>query len=208
MYVPEHFRESRIDALQALIRRHPLAVLIANTDSGLSADHIPMQLRAGSGWQLRGHVARANPLWGRLAAGSQILAIFRGAEHYVSPSWYASKAEHGMVVPTWNYAAVHVTGSIRFIEDPAWLLALVESLTDAHEQGRADRWHVTDAPADYRDGRLRAIVGFEIAVTSIIGKFKSSQNRPAADRAGVVRGLRADGVTDEDMTELVREPPP
>ncbi len=183
-------------------------MLIANTDSGLSADHIPMQLLPASAWQLRGHVARANPLWRRLAAGSAVLAVFRGAEHYVSPSWYASKAEHGKVVPTWNYAAVHVTGSIRFIEDPAWLLALVESLTDAHEQGRVDRWHVADAPADYRDGRLRAIVGFEIAVTSLIGKFKSSQNRSATDRTGVVRGLRADGATDEDLTELMRDPQP
>ncbi len=135
-----------------------------------------------------------------------MLAVFRGAEHYISPSWYASKAEHGKVVPTWNYAAVHVTGSIRFIEDAAWLLALVGSLTDEHEQDRANRWRVTDAPADYRDGRLRAIVGFEIAVTGITGKFKSSQNRSGADRAGVIRALRAEGVTEADVTELVHDP--
>jgi transcriptional regulator len=114
--------------------------------------------------------------------------------------------ESRKVVPTWNYAAVHVTGSIRFIEDSAWLLELVESLTDEHEHGRPDRWRVADAPQDYRDNRLRAIIGLEITVTGMTGKFKSSQNRPVADRAGVIRGLRADGVTDEALSELVRDP--
>jgi transcriptional regulator len=208
LYTPAHFRETRIEVLQALIRAHPLALLIAQLDTGLCAEHLPMQLARADDepWRLRGHVARANPLWRRLPAGSPVLTVFRGADHYVSPSWYPSKQQHGQAVPTWNYAAVHLSGTIRFIEDPAWLLALVESLTDEHEHGRLPRWQVADAPADYRDEKLRAIVGFEIAVTGFTGKFKSSQNRPAADRAEVVQALRAEGVTDAALAELVRDP--
>lgn len=208
MYVPEHFRESRFEVLQALIRRHPLAVLVAGVEGALAAEHLPLQLISGpdGGWRLRGHVARGNPLWRQLPAGSPVLAIFRGAEHYISPSWYASNVEHGRVVPTWNYAAVHASGSIRFIEEPDWLLALVESLTDEHEEGRTPRWRVCEAPADHTAAKLRAIVGFEITVSALIGKFKSSQNRSTADRAGVIRALRAEGVSEEALSELVRDP--
>ncbi len=208
MYTPEHFRESRIEVLQALIRRHPLAVLVANVDGALVADHLPLQLVPGAdgGGRLRGHVARGNPLWRQLPAGSAVLAIFHGAQHYISPSWYASKAEHGRVVPTWNYAAVHASGSIRFIEEPDWLLGLVESMTDEHEQGRSPRWRVSDAPTDHTAAKLRAIVGFEIAINALIGKFKASQNRSAADRSGVIRALRAEGVTEEALADLVRDP--
>ncbi|MGH8206934.1 MAG: FMN-binding negative transcriptional regulator, partial [Steroidobacteraceae bacterium] len=176
--------------------------------TGLSAEHLPMQLLRGTDglWQLRGHVARANALWRQLPSGSPVLTIFRGADHYISPSWYASTAKHGQVVPTWNYAAVHLCGTIRFIDDAAWLLALVESLTDGHERGRTPRWQVADAPTDFRAAKLRAIVGFEIAVTGFTGKFKSSQNRPVADRAGVAQALRAEGVSDAALAELVREP--
>ena len=207
MYLPEHFRESRLEAQRALIQRHPLATLIAAIDGEIAAEHLPMQLVAAEGaCCLRGHVARANPLWRQLPPGSPVLALFRGADHYVSPAWYASKAQHGRVVPTWNYAAVHVTGTIRFIEQIDWLRSLVESLTDEHEAGREPRWRVSDAPAEHTAAMLRAIIGFEIAVSALTGKFKASQNRSGADRAGVMRGLRAEGVTDEALGELVREP--
>jgi transcriptional regulator len=154
---------------------------------------------------LRGHIARANSLWRLLPAESAVLAIFIGPDHYVSPSWYPSKREHGKAVPTWNYATVHVTGSIRFIEDAAWLYQLVESLTDEHEQGHVDRWRITDAPPDYIAGMVRAIVGFEIQVSAIEGKFKASQNRSAADRAGVAGALRAAGLSPDDVAQLAPE---
>ncbi len=208
MYIPEHFREPRPEVLHSLIRRHPLAILVASVEGALGAEHLPLQLASGpdGGWRLRGHVARANPLWRRLPAGSPVLAIFRGADHYVSPAWYASKTQHGRVVPTWNYAVVHASGPIRFIEEPEWLLGLVESLTDEHERGRTPRWRVSDAPADHISAMLRAIVGFEIEVSALTGKFKSSQNRSAADRAGVLGALSAEGLTDEVLGELVRDP--
>ena len=155
---------------------------------------------------LRGHIARSNSLWRALDANSSILAIFSGADHYISPSWYPSKRLDGRVVPTWNYNAVHVRGQIRFIEDPSWLRALVESLTDEHEAGSSHPWKMSDAPADYLQSMLQAIVGVEIAVTSIEGKFKASQNRPAADRTGVAQALRDRGLPADLVTELVREP--
>jgi transcriptional regulator len=207
VYVPEHFRETRIDVLQALVERHPLATLVAMTAEGLTANHIPLQaqLRAGGRGILRGHIARANSLWRELHSDAAVLAIFIGADDYISPSWYPSKQEHGKAVPTWNYATVHIKGSIRFIDDAAWLRDFVGSLTDVHEQGRVNRWHVSDAPADYIDGMLRAIVGFEIEVSSVVGNFKGSQNRSVADRAGVNAALRTAGRRPDELAELVPE---
>jgi transcriptional regulator len=226
MYNPAHFRETRPEVLRAFIARHPLGVLIAHGSDGLSADAVPMQLLAerdapaadppggdapagapGTPGVLRGHIARANPLWRTLAPGASVLTLFHGAVHYVSPSWYPSKREHGRVVPTWNYALVQARGAIRFFEDPRWLGALVESLTDTHEHLRAARWRVTDAPPDYLDGMLRGIVGFEITLSAIEGKFKASQNRSSADRDGVRSGLRAEGVSPADLEELCRDAP-
>jgi transcriptional regulator len=132
-----------------------------------------------------------------------VLAVFTGADSYVSPAWYPSKREHGKVVPTWNYAAVHVSGRIRFIEESSWLRELVGSLTDAHERGRAKPWRVSDAPADYIDAMLRAIVGFEIEISDVVGKFKGSQNRPAVDRAAVREALLEGGRSADDVAELV-----
>jgi transcriptional regulator len=205
MYVPEHFRETRLPVLQAFIDRHALAALVALTSEGLTANHIPLQgklVSGGHGW-LRGHIARANPLWHELSNGATVLAIFSGAEHYISPSWYPSKHEHGKAVPTWNYAAVHISGSIRFVEDASWLHDFVSSLTDIHEQEQVNRWHVSDAPADYIQVMLRAIIGFEVTISSIVGKFKGSQNRSAADRAAVTTALLAEGSTPEAIAELV-----
>ena len=204
MYVPEHFRERRIDVLQAFVAQHPLATLVAVTTHGLTAHHIPLrsQLSREGGGVLHGHIARANSLWRDLAADAPVLAIFTGADSYVSPIWYPSKREHGKVVPTWNYSTVHVNGNIRFIEDAAWLRQFVTSLTDLYEQGNRERWHVSDAPPDYIDGMLRAIVGFEITVTGVVAKFKGSQNRPAADRAAVGAALRAAGRNATEVAEL------
>ena len=205
MYIPEHFRESRSDVLLAFIAQHPLATLVANTAQGLTANHIPLLWHAvGDGSNvLRGHVARGNTIWRAVDRGASVLAIFTGAEHYISPTWYPSKREDGKAVPTWNYAAVHVRGYIRFIEDAAWLRAMVESLTDVHESSIADRWHVSDAPADYIDAMLRAIVGFEINVTGVEGKFKGSQNRSLADRTSVASNLRAGDSSVAQAHELV-----
>jgi transcriptional regulator len=208
VYLPEHFRETRIEVLQDFVDRHPLATLVASGTDGLTANHIPMQARLVTGERgtLRGHIARANGLWRELGPGALVLAIFMGPEHYVSPTWYPSKREHGKAVPTWNYATVHIYGQIRFIDDPTWLREFVTSLTDTHESGRPDRWHVSDAPADYLAAMLRAIVGFEIEVTRILGKFKGSQNRTVADQLGVRGALAATGVAPQALGELV--PPP
>jgi transcriptional regulator len=207
MYLPEHFRESRADVLHGFIAQHPLAILVAQTAEGLIANHIPMLWMGSAQGQgpgiLRGHVARANRLWRLAERGARVLAIFTGEQHYVSPTWYPSKQVDGKVVPTWNYAAVHVHGTIQFVEDAGWLLNLVETLTDAQEGERPGRWHVSDAPPAYIDAMLRAIVGFEIEVTGIEGKFKGSQNRSMEDRTSVASRLSEEGFTATQLAELV-----
>ena len=204
MYVPKHFSETRMDVLQAFIERHAFATLVAMTREGLTANHLPLasRLSADGSGVLRGHIARANSLWRELEDGAAVLAIFDGPHSYVSPSWYPSQHEHGKVVPTWNYATVHVSGHIRFIEDPDWLRELVTTLTDTYETGRPKRWHVSDAPSDYIEAMLQAIVGLEIEVTRVIGKFKGSQNRSLADRAGVAAALCAEGRSPEEIAEI------
>jgi transcriptional regulator len=170
-------------------------------------DFAPMLLDAEPLWRLRGHVARGNSVWRRVADGEEVLVLFHGPDHYVTPSWYESKRTDGKVVPTWNYAVVEVRGRLRWFHDAPRLHALVGTLTDAHESGRDVPWSIDDAPADYLGGMLRAIVGFEIEVTARQGKFKASQNRNGADRAGVGRGLAADGVAAADAALLLRDPP-
>ena len=191
MYQPAHFVEHDPETLLALMRAHPLATLIRGGDA-LSADVMPVEVeRTGDTWRMTAHVARANPLW-READGQPVLLVFQGPQGYVSPNWYPGKSEHGKAVPTWNYAMVQVHGTLRATQDPQWLRAFVTRLTERHEAGRAAPWHVSDAPADYLDAMLKAIVGIEIEVTRVEGKFKLSQNRPAEDRTGVVLGLEAD----------------
>lgn len=209
MYLPAQFQESRPEVLQELIRAHPLAALVTITPDGPSADHVPLVLEASVGERgvLRGHVARANPVWRQVESGAQVLAIFQGPNHYVTPSWYPAKAEHGKVVPTWNYVVIHVRGTISWQQDAAWLRAFLESLTAGREAHRSEPWHVSDAPADYIDRMLASIVGFEIAVSSITGKWKLGQNRSVADRAGVAAGLAAeDTVEARRMTDLLAGP--
>jgi transcriptional regulator len=206
MYLPKHFEETRVPVLHDLIRAHPLATLVMLTPGGLDANHIPFEIDPDPApfGTLRGHVARANPLW-RTVSDVEALAVFQGPDLYVSPSWYVTKQETGKVVPTWNYAVVHAHGPLRVIDDRAWLRAFVETLTNRHEAGRRDPWKVTDAPADYMDSMVTAIVGIEIPITKLIGKWKVSQNRPEQDRAGVVEGLRRDGGDSASaMARLVR----
>jgi transcriptional regulator len=191
MYQPAHFVEQDADALLALMQAHPLATLVRG-GAALAADVLPLEVeRRGEGWRVAGHVARGNPLW-READGQPVLLLFQGPQGYVSPNWYPSKFEHGKAVPTWNYTMVQVHGTLRAVQDPAWLRGFVTRLTERHEAGRPVPWHVADAPADYLDAMLKAIVGIEIEVTRVEGKFKLSQNRSAADRTGVVLGLEAD----------------
>lgn len=195
MYLPAHFREDDVASIHALIRDHSLATLVTLGPEGLVANHIPMEIDPDPlPWgTLRGHVARANPVWHGANADVPALAIFVGPQGYITPSWYATKLDTGKVVPTWNYVAVHAYGPLRAIDDPAWLRDFVGRLTDRHEAGRAPMWRITDAPHDYIDRQLKGIVGIEIPVTRFEGKWKVSQNREPADRAGVVAGLRAEG---------------
>ena len=191
MYQPAHFVERDADTLLALMKAHPLATLV-RAGAELAADILPLEVeRVGETWHVTGHVARGNPLW-READGQPVLLLFQGPQAYVSPNWYPSKFQHGKAVPTWNYTMVQVHGTLRATQDPEWLRAFVTRLTERHEGGRAVPWHVSDAPPDYIDAMLKAIVGIEIEVTSVEGKFKLSQNRDAADRTGVVLGLEAD----------------
>lgn len=193
MYLPAHFREERSNVLQELMTEHPLATLVLATPDGLVANHLPMEFdpQTGPKGTLRGHIARANPIWQACSVSPQPLAIFQGPSAYISPSHYPSKHETGRAVPTWNYAVVHASGPIQFIHDLAWLRALVERLTNHHEADRPEPWQVTDAPHQYTESQLRAIVGIEIQVESLVGKWKVSQNRTENDSAGVAHGLRS-----------------
>ncbi len=204
MYNPKHFQEHRPELIRMLVDRFPLATLVLHGQQGLEANHLPM-LWFGEGLtgSLQGHVARANRIWqlpgsiegvqARSRSELPALAIFHAGEGYVSPSWYPSKQEDGKVVPTWNYAVVHVNGRLRFIHDPVWLEAFLGTLTDRHEAQRAQPWHISDAPQAYRDAQYPAIVGLELQIERVEAKFKLSQNRSAADRAGVLAGLAEDG---------------
>jgi len=206
MYVPPAYREARPEVLHALIRAHPLGTLVTNGPAGLVANLIPFDLAEGTaGPLLRAHLARANPQADELRAGGEALVIFQGPEAYVTPSWYAAKAEHGRVVPTWNYAVVQVRGVPEVIDAPEWLAAQVGRLTDRHEAERAHPWAVGDAPEAFIGAQLRAIVGLEIAVSRIEGKWKASQNRSEADRLGVARGLR-ESDAGSAMADLVQPP--
>jgi transcriptional regulator len=208
MYVPGHFKQEDVVVLHEALRERAFATLVTSTADGLEASHVPMVLDADPRpfGTLVGHVARASPQWRTARTDVPALAIFLGPDAYVSPAWYPTKQDTGKVVPTWNYVAVHATGTLRFFEDADRLLALVTRLTEAHEAGRPNAWAVTDAPADYVQTMLKAIVGFELTITRLEGKWKMSQNRPAADRAGVITGLTQEGgPTESAVAKLVDE---
>ncbi|HEU4486033.1 MAG TPA: FMN-binding negative transcriptional regulator [Povalibacter sp.] len=210
MYIPAQFLEERPEVLSAFIRKHPLGTLIALSPEGLTANHVPMlwSEAAGARGVLRGHVARANPVWQALTCDSPVLVVFHGASRYISPSWYPAKQEHGKVVPTWNYSVVHAQGTIRFLDDPHRALEAVTTLTSAMESSREAPWQVSDAPAPYIDALVRQIVAFEISVTRIVGKFKASQHRPDSERERVAAALNDSGVVPADLDEVVRSPRP
>ncbi len=205
MYVPPAFREDDLPTLYALMRETPLANLVTATDEGLMATPLPLFLAPDEGpyGTLYGHLARANPQWKQQSLG-EAMVLFTGPEAYVSPSWYASKEEHGKVVPTWNYIAVHAYGPAEFFDDADRLLEAVTRLTDLHERRRAAPWAVTDAPVDFIRAQLRGIVGLRLPITRIQGKRKMSQNRSAEDRAGVAAGLTAsDWNADREVAALI-----
>ena len=195
MYRPPVFREDRIDVLHDLIRAHPFATLITVGADGPEANHIPFALEPGvdgASGTLRGHVAKPNPVWSESDPEADVLVVFQGSHHYVTPSWYPSKAEHGKVVPTWNYVIVHARGPMLAIQDDDWLRAHLNALTSQQETGRDMPWAVDDAPAEYVEKMMGGIVGLEIPIARLEGKWKMSQNRNVADRAGVVDGLIAE----------------
>ncbi len=205
MYRPALFDESRLDVLHALIRDRPLGLLVTAADGSLVANHVPFVLVDDGGrGTLRAHIAKANDQVEPLRTGGEALVVFQGPQCYVSPSWYASKAEHGKVVPTWNYVVVQAKGRSRVIDDAAWVRTQIGLLTAGQEGRRATPWHVDDAPADFIAMQLRAIIGIEIPLESIEGKWKVSQNRPEADRRGVEAALRDEGI-DDAMAALVAE---
>jgi transcriptional regulator len=187
MYIPASFREDSPQALHGLIRACPLGTLVSQAADGLQASPLPFLLDADTNL-LRAHMARANPHWKTLG-GQSCLVIFMGPDAYVTPDWYPTKAATHKVVPTWNYAAVHVRGTIRIVDEPDWLAQQIADLTAAHEAARPAPWLPVDAPADFIAAQQRAVIGLEIVITAIEGKWKMSQNREAADRDGVVRGM-------------------
>jgi transcriptional regulator len=195
MYIPKHFDEPRIEVMHDLIRARPLATLVTLSASGLNANHIPLLLSTEPApfGILRGHVARSNPMWSDLAKDVEVLAIFHGPDAYITPSWYASKQETGKVVPTWNYAVVHAYGRLRVIDDASWLRSQLEALTAHNEAVFPDAWAVSDAPYEYTEKLIEAIVGIEITVTKLSGKWKVSQNQPERNQASVISGLRECG---------------
>lgn len=205
MYLPRHFVEDRVDILHAAIREAGLATLVTSGDQGLQVSHIPMVLDAEPAplGRLLGHVARGNPQWRSTPAGSEVIVAFVGPDAYVTPSWYPTKPTTGRVVPTWDYVAVHAHGTVRFFEDRERLLDVVGRLTDHHEKGRHGPWKVSDAPADYLDGLLRRIVGVELVITHLEGKWKANQDDAPEERRGVEEGFRREG--HDAMADVVRD---
>lgn len=206
MYTPRAFALDDLPEIQQLIQHTRLAQLVSVGEHGLQASHLPLLLNPdeGANGTLYGHMAKANPQWRDLQNGAEALVIFAGADAYVSPAFYPAKAEHGKVVPTWNYLGVHAYGKAEVFTDAERLLAVVSALTDRHEGGRPQPWAVSDAPADYIDGMLKAIVGFALPIERVIGKRKLSQNRSQADINGVRNGLAAsDDVRDQTLARFI-----
>ena len=206
VYLPPAFTEKRPDVLINHIQRYDFGLLVTDGAAGLVASHIPFLIeRAGDQLHLHGHLARPNPQVADLAEGGEVLAIFHGPHAYISPNWYAN----GPAVPTWNYADVHAYGTVRLVDDSDWLLAVLRRLAERHESRNPAQWQVQDMPANYRDSMLKGIVGFDIAVTRLEGKYKLSQNRPAADRPGVITALEAQGDPEaKAIARMMREREP
>lgn len=195
MYLPSHFAQTRPDELHRIVREHPLGALVAQGAGGLDADHLPFEFDPGVGTQgtLLAHVARANPLWQRCPTGTPVLVIFRGAEAFISPSWYPSKHEAHRQVPTWNYEVVHAHGILTVHDDERFVRGLVARLTRRHEAAEPQPWKMSDSAPEFIDSLLKNIVGIEIAITSLVGKSKLSQNKDVRDRSGAADALAARG---------------
>ncbi len=207
MYTPMHFEERDITVIHALMRSHPLGTWVTPAKEGLVVNHIPFLVDSTRGeyGTLVGHVARANPIWQTFTRKIACVAIFQGPQTYITPSWYPTKHAHGKAVPTWNYAVVHAHGEPCAIEDRDWLLTHVTQLSDLHESERVVPWSVSDAPHDYIDTMLNAIVGIEIPIRAVFGKWKTSQNRPLPDKLGTIAGLYESGdASSKQMAELIQ----
>lgn len=195
MYTPKHFEEPRIEVMHELMRARSLATVVTFGSGAIAANHLPLHLSTTPAplGTLYGHVARANPVWRDLDPNVQALAIFEGPGAYVSPSWYETRKTTGRAVPTWNYVVAHARGFLRLVEDPAWLRAHLEALTRHQESEFTRPWTMSDAPSDYIEGMMGAIVGIEIVVTRLEGKWKVSQNQPPENQRGVIAGLSKKG---------------
>jgi len=207
MYEPAHFKIEDREELFAVIRANALGLLISRSDDGLAANPIPFILaKDGAGGDvLHAHLARANPQWKAIGDNPDVLVVFQGIDHYVSPAWYEAKREHGKVVPTWNYVHVQVRGRAIVRDDPAFVRPQIEALTAAHEGARAEPWAVDDAPERFIEAQMRGIVGLEIPIETISGKFKLSQNRSAGDYLGVQAGLAGEGdASGPAMADFIR----
>ncbi|PKQ27599.1 MAG: transcriptional regulator [Candidatus Anoxymicrobium japonicum] len=207
MYIPKQFEEISVDLMHELIRAHPFATLVSHSASGLNANHIPLLLSASPSpyGTLQGHIARANPLFGEIADGIETLAIFHGPDAYISPSWYATKKETGKVVPTWNYAVVHAYGYLRVVDNASWLRAQLDALTDDNEAPLREPWAVSDAPPEYIEKMMAAIVGVEIVITKLLGKWKVSQNQPTQNHASLISALKANGLPESEAMAVLVE---
>jgi len=192
MYTPKHFAAPNALALSELIRTYPFATLIMTTADGVEVNHLPLYL--DNQGVLSGHLARANPLWQAVRAEQPVMAVFHGPHAYVTPSWYATKAQAGRVVPTWNYVVVHVHGKLRVIEDAHWLRSHLAALTAQQEAAFEQPWQLEDAPTGFIDKLMQAVVGIEITITQLTGKWKVSQNQPSENQLGVLQGLSASEV--------------
>ena len=211
MYQPPHHVETCAEVMHALIRAHPLGLLVSNGAAGPIANPLPFLLDADIGphGRLRAHLSKANQQWRQIAdhPDEPVLVVFPGVNTYITPSWYATKRETGKVVPTWNYAMVQAQGRARIIDDRDWLAGQINELTGTHEAAREQPWHVADAPEPFIEARIKGIIGLEIDIMSLAGKWKVSQNRPAADRQGVVEGLNdaSNDAASLEMAKIVRE---
>ena len=191
MHIPKKFRQEDTNKLIALIRDFPFATLIGSNESGAHVMHLPLLIKSedGQSYSLNGHIAKVNPFWQQIKQGDNVVAVFHGSNCYISPNHYPTKLEHGKAVPTWNYVVVHAEGNIKFRHDKEWLYTHIDELSQQHEQKSEKPWSINDAPEDYIQKMLPAIVGIEISINNIEGKWKLSQNQPEKNQQGVIQGL-------------------
>ncbi|MEQ1486590.1 FMN-binding negative transcriptional regulator [Methyloglobulus sp.] len=203
MYIPKYFEVTNVKVIHKLIHDYPLATLVTTSANGLNANHIPMHLTdtLESYGTLRGHVARSNPLLEDIHGENQSLAIFHGPNAYITPTWYETKKEHGKVVPTWNYVVVHAYGNLQIVDKPEWLRTQIEALTDQNESQFSEPWAITDAPVEFTEKLFESIVGIEMKITKLLGKWKVSQNQPLENQLSVIKGLK--DKQQQDMADLI-----